>query len=332
MKRNMKGKPDSLLKKFWSDNEHFADLFNSTIFNGEQIVDPKALIEVDTDLSLSIPIKDTYVENLSKARDVVKKTDGVYDYIILGVESQMKIDYTMPVRVMLYDVLTYVREIDKIAKYNKEHNRLRDSEEFLSKFRQDDVIHPVITIVVYYGTKEWDGAKDLRGMFPKELGAFEHLISNYKMNLVQVVNGNYHFSNDDVSTVFGAIRAINTGDVETIESELNKSIDKDLALLISSVTDRELWDYVADVKDSGGVNMCKMLDDYREDVKRRAEEKIFILDEKVSLLDEKVSLLDEKVLKSIKLLMSSGVKDSEIMDALDLTSEQLEQYKKKIGV
>ena len=30
--------------------------------------------------------------------------------------------------------------------------------------------------------------------------------------------------------------------------------------------------------------------------------------------------------------MSSGVKDSEIMDALDLTSEQLEQYKKKIGV
>ena len=84
MKRNMKGKPDSLLKKFWSDNEHFADLFNSTIFNGEQIVDPKALIEVDTDLSLSIPIKDTYVENLSKARDVVKKTDGVNDYIILG--------------------------------------------------------------------------------------------------------------------------------------------------------------------------------------------------------------------------------------------------------
>ena len=78
--------------------------------------------------------------------------------------------------------------------------------------------------------------------------------------------------------------------------------------------------------------MCKMLDDYREDVKRKAEEKIFILDEKVSLLDEKVSLLDEKVLKSIKLLMSSGVKDSEIMDALDLTSEQLEQYKKKIGV
>ena len=93
---------------------------------------------MDTDLSLSIPIKDTYVENLSKARDVVKKTDGVYDYIILGVESQMKIDYTMPVRVMLYDVLTYVRELDKIAKYNKEHNRLRDSDEFLSKFRQDD--------------------------------------------------------------------------------------------------------------------------------------------------------------------------------------------------
>ena len=114
-------------------------------------------------------------------------------------------------------------------------------------------------------------------------------------------------------------------------------------MLISSVTDRELWDYVADVKDSGGVNMCKMLDDYREDVKRKAEEKISLLEkeketikkeketikkEKETIKKEKETLKEEAVKKLVKL----GLQDSDIIDALDLTSEQLEQYKKKIKV
>lgn len=42
-------KPDTILKTFWRDNDHFADLFNAALFDGEQVLNPADLMEVDTD-------------------------------------------------------------------------------------------------------------------------------------------------------------------------------------------------------------------------------------------------------------------------------------------
>ena len=36
-------KPDTILKNFWRDNRHFADLFNAVFFNGEQVLKPQDL-------------------------------------------------------------------------------------------------------------------------------------------------------------------------------------------------------------------------------------------------------------------------------------------------
>ena len=41
---------DVTLKTFWRDNEHFADLFNATVFNGTQVLKPDKLTEMDTDV------------------------------------------------------------------------------------------------------------------------------------------------------------------------------------------------------------------------------------------------------------------------------------------
>jgi hypothetical protein len=38
-----KAKPDTEMKKFWRDNEHFADLFNAYFFNGEKVIKPEEL-------------------------------------------------------------------------------------------------------------------------------------------------------------------------------------------------------------------------------------------------------------------------------------------------
>ena len=38
-------------KTFWRDNDHFADLFNAALFDGEQVLNPADLMEVDTDVS-----------------------------------------------------------------------------------------------------------------------------------------------------------------------------------------------------------------------------------------------------------------------------------------
>ena len=39
-------KPDTILKNFWKDNHHFADLFNAALFEGEQVLNPADLLEV----------------------------------------------------------------------------------------------------------------------------------------------------------------------------------------------------------------------------------------------------------------------------------------------
>ena len=48
---------DVSLKTFWRDNEHFADLFNATVFNGRQVLKPDKLTEMDTDVSATIQSK-----------------------------------------------------------------------------------------------------------------------------------------------------------------------------------------------------------------------------------------------------------------------------------
>lgn len=44
-------KADIVLKNFWKDNAHFADLFNAVLFDGEQKLHPEDLREADVDLS-----------------------------------------------------------------------------------------------------------------------------------------------------------------------------------------------------------------------------------------------------------------------------------------
>ena len=46
MERN-KIKPDTILKTFWRDNEHFADLFNAALFDGRQVLKAGDLTEAD---------------------------------------------------------------------------------------------------------------------------------------------------------------------------------------------------------------------------------------------------------------------------------------------
>ena len=39
-------------------------------------------------------------------------------------------------------------------------------EEYLSHMRREDKFLPVVSVVIYYGEKKWDGAKDLHGVLP----------------------------------------------------------------------------------------------------------------------------------------------------------------------
>lgn len=80
-------KADHILKNFWKDNSRFADLFNACIFDGEQVLKPNDLTEVDTDISSLLQFNG-HAETIQKVLDVVKKTAFGIDFVILGIENQ----------------------------------------------------------------------------------------------------------------------------------------------------------------------------------------------------------------------------------------------------
>lgn len=98
------------------------------------------------------------------------------------------------------------KEYDEIAAQNKKDNDFDSSDEFLSNFKKTDRLHPVISLCVYYGEREWDGSLSLKDMLknPEEL---EAMIADYKMNLIQVRSSeSLKFCNSDVDTVFDVSR------------------------------------------------------------------------------------------------------------------------------
>ena len=133
-------KADVVLKDFWKDNERFADLFNAVLFDGEQKLHPEDLKEADVDLS-SVLKFNGHIETLQRLRDVVKKTAYGVDFVIWGIENQQRIHYAMPLRHMIEDALSYLKEYNEIAKKNTEEKTTTTKDEFLSKFKKTDRLH-----------------------------------------------------------------------------------------------------------------------------------------------------------------------------------------------
>ena len=132
------------------NNERFADIFNAYLIRGEQIIKAEDLTEADADISSLVKFNG-YAETLGKVFDVVKKSANGVDYVILGLENQSKIHYAMPLRHMIGDAFSYLKEYKELEAKNKKYKNYKTKHEFLSKFQKTDRLHPIVTICIYYG-------------------------------------------------------------------------------------------------------------------------------------------------------------------------------------
>ena len=253
---------DVSLKTFWRDNEHFADLFNATVFNGKQVLKPDKLTEMDTDVSATIHSK-SYNESITRNRDVVKKMSDGVEFNILGLEIQDKTHYAMPLRTMTYDALGYIKEYNDIKKHHKlNKDSFSCHEEFLSGINKSDRFHPIITLVLYYGESLWDGPTCLSDMMISMPDNIKAYFSDYKLNLVQILDSDkYTFYNEDVRDVFNIIRNIYNDDFDSIYREYeSRNVDIDVMELICNITSvPKLMDLCTDTEQGGTVNMCEAM-------------------------------------------------------------------------
>ena len=124
------GDMDNETKKFIEKNRIFADVFNYFIYDGEQVIKPDDLHQLDTTeiiLNKKLPIDKN---SIKKYRDIIKhwaiKRDDKATYVLLAVENQSEIHYAMPVRTMLYDALRYANQIENIADENRRNKKLKN--------------------------------------------------------------------------------------------------------------------------------------------------------------------------------------------------------------
>lgn len=76
-------------------------------------------------------------------------------------ENQDLVHYAMPIRVIYEEGLTYHRRLEEIQKTHHEKKDLKTGAEFLGGFSKEDRVPAVVSLVIYYGRKPWDGATDL---------------------------------------------------------------------------------------------------------------------------------------------------------------------------
>ncbi len=183
------GKPDTATREYINDSQVFADVFNYYAFGGRKVVEPSNLEELDTSALLTVFGKDGDEETIQRYRDALKIATLMADenaaYVIFGIEAQTHIDYGMPIRTFLYDALQYDSQARKIKRAHIEAGDEHSKDEFVSGLYKDDGILPVITVVIYFGAKPWDGATRLKDLYKCKYKELIDLAPDYNMHLIE---------------------------------------------------------------------------------------------------------------------------------------------------
>ncbi|MDO4982474.1 MAG: Rpn family recombination-promoting nuclease/putative transposase [Eubacteriales bacterium] len=282
------GKADVLTKQYMQDAAVFADAFNLLLYDGKQIIRPEQLHAIDTAEMASLYGDSKESAQIQVYRDVLKYVtameDGKLAYLILGIENQSKIHYAMPVRNMLYDALQYNSQIREAAKKHRKGKKAEalTNDEYLSGFTLRDKLLPVITLVVYFGSKPWDAPRSLFDMLSVEDADILSYVADYKLNLLEPLamsDGDIAKLKTDLKNVFYYIKY--SRDKEKLCEIVNRDesfreLRRGTVEMLNEVTNSKLR--ISEKEET--VDMCKAIEDIRNDgraegrVEGRAEGRI----------------------------------------------------------
>lgn len=262
------GEIDTLTKQYMEDNDRFADLINSFVFNGKQVIQADDLSEMDIS-AISVPYLEKEDDAVQKARDVLKKCIVKYAgnaiFVVYGVENQARIHYAMPIRNMLYDAINYENQASTLAKHNKELKGLNRAE-FLSKFRKEDKLIPVITLTLYWGTEKWDGPRTLHEMFRDLPPEIKELVPDYQINLIspaEMGKEDIEKFQTELNKLFFAIHAGAEGSA-ALAGLAENEMYSDITIESARILDKVLNLNIPIPEEGGTMDMCKAMQDLKE--------------------------------------------------------------------
>ena len=238
---------DRAAKNFFSDPKIFSEFVNLSLFNGEERIKAEDLREID-------PVNST-VFTKNKSLEVL--VDNLYDstvkesdenvYAIIGLESQAYSDKHMVIRAGIASLLIYDNQIATI----KEGEKLK----------------PVYIIVFNMLDRKWSNATDLRKLLSKEaIKVFGYPLVNagyYVLDPHELKGEKINKISKPLKLVLNIIK--NQGDKKELLSYINseeafKNLDYKTAKLLETIMK-------VDIPNDGGYNMCKAIEDIKNDGK-----------------------------------------------------------------
>ena len=251
----------------------FADVFNAMAFDGAAVLDPKNLKQVFTEY-VSRPggrWKQLY-------RDVVMENvvTGVR-YLILGIENQLAPDGSMPLRGMGMDYAAYEKQLKQLYDgKNKKHGaRKRKKQKNYKKkmkpyFTQGKCLIPVVTLVLYYGQKNWSGPRSLHEMMvmpdEEQYPGLKKYIHDYGMNLVVLKDLSQAeealFQSDFKYLVKYVRNRHDPAKQEELLRQEDSVLDhrKETMLAMAALSGDERYAGLAEEEEKEEMGVCKMLD------------------------------------------------------------------------
>ena len=283
--------PDSALKDFFKNNETFAALFNGFFFDNETIIKAAELEPDDTAYAESLKIhngKQKYkVEKVNKYRDNIRRTKLGY-LVILGIEDQSKVHYSMPIRKMLYDALEYSSELSTIG--NNQDKTEWTVDERLSGIKKGTKITPIVTAIFYTGEDPWDGPNSLHEMMDMD-DKISQFVPDYPLYVIDIGHDeDLSFNNkalDELRLVLHSIYSY-TADTDT-------SIVDNSTLALAGILSGDTNLYYTAVDSKGGEQpLCRALAERDEKLLAAERERTnALIAEKNQMLADK----DNEILK-----------------------------------
>ena len=270
------GKGNAAVREWMSNPVRFSDLYNGIVFQGKQVVLPEELEPAEGETDILLEDKEQKVQEIHRYRDIVMRWKKGALLVLLACENQEKVHYAMTVRNMLYDSLSYAGQIQQLWKEReKEEKQKMTAPEFLSKWKKDDRLVPVITLVFYYDTEQWDGSTDLHGMLQWGEGNQELLreyVPNYRINLVDAGNLEHlERFQSDLQEILGMLKC--RGNKKELLDYMNKresyfrNVDEETYQVMREFlhSEKMLKENVERIEGKETVDMCKALDELYND-------------------------------------------------------------------
>ena len=244
---------DTACKSFFNHNLHFSAFCNAILHGGKDIIHYDQLAPWQSEETTFIA-DDEDILDIKRQRDAIKKADINGCYAIIGLESQGYVDYTMALRVPIYDLLNY---------YNQYKNLL--------KGKKPKKLIPVTTIVLYVGEKKWTGAKSLKEMMQKIPKEMEKYVNDWKLIFIDIKEIDTKLIKDEETrNMIEAVKEIYS--IEKGKKIESLKLTKEAAITAAAITKNEwLIEKAKEIKEREELDMCEALERYAKAYKDEGE-------------------------------------------------------------